>query len=79
MKILLTGKDTFTYNRTVVLLNGLKALGVELIYFPISKKKNFDKKQFTPPKSGSRSGLHPAVPAQRCEIYQIHFTGPGSL
>lgn len=48
MKILLTGKDDFTYNRTRVLLAGLRQMpNVELIYFPIGKRKNFDHKKFT--------------------------------
>ncbi|MFT6867188.1 MAG: glycosyltransferase involved in cell wall biosynthesis [Cyclobacteriaceae bacterium] len=48
MKILLTGKDDFTYNRTRVLIAGLERLpGIELIYFPIQTRRHFDRKKFT--------------------------------
>lgn len=48
MKILITGKDKFTYNRTQVLLSGLSQLDcVELIYFPIINRKVFEKEAFT--------------------------------
>lgn len=48
MKILLTGKDDFTYNRSRVLIAGLEKMpNVELVYFPIEKRKHFDCKRFT--------------------------------
>jgi glycosyltransferase involved in cell wall biosynthesis len=47
MKILFTGKADFNYNRVRVLLAGLKEIkGVEVIFFPIKKRKNFDKVAF---------------------------------
>lgn len=47
MKILLTGKDDFSYNRSQVLLAGLNQTpGVELVYFPILKGKKFDSAEF---------------------------------
>ncbi|MDC0176783.1 glycosyltransferase [Polaribacter sp.] len=47
MKILFTGKDDFNYNRVRVLLAGLKERSdVEVEFFPITKRKNFDKKKF---------------------------------
>ena len=48
MKILITGKDKFTYNRTQVLLRGLEQTkGVELIYYPIVSKKSFNTAEFS--------------------------------
>jgi glycosyltransferase involved in cell wall biosynthesis len=46
IRILLTGQDAFTYNRTQVLLAGLKEIGVELIYMPIKSRRTFDKTEF---------------------------------
>lgn len=47
MKILFTGKSDFKYNRIRVLLAGLAELqDVELLYFPIISKTNFDKQAF---------------------------------
>ena len=48
MKILVTGKDNFSYNRTQVLLSGLSQMAdVELIYYPIENHRSFDKLAFT--------------------------------
>ncbi len=48
MKILITGKDKFTYNRTQVLLRGLEQTkGVELVYYPIATKKSFNTTEFS--------------------------------
>lgn len=48
LKIIFTGKSDFTYNRTSVLLNGLKKLnGIDIIEFPIKSRKNFDTQHFT--------------------------------
>ncbi|WP_258104789.1 glycosyltransferase [Marinoscillum sp. MHG1-6] len=48
MKILATGKDKFTYNRTQVLLSGLESLpGVEVTYYPIKDRKSFNRQEFT--------------------------------
>lgn len=47
MKILFTGKSDFQYNRVKVLTEGLKKLeGIDLIFFPIINRKNFDKQKF---------------------------------
>lgn len=48
MKILLTGKSDFTYNRTRVLISGLeKRNDVELIYYPIVSRSSFNSHEFT--------------------------------
>lgn len=47
MKILVAGKYNPEYNRTKILLDGLKQLdGVEVVEMPFAKKKNFDAKAF---------------------------------
>ncbi|MFY0598809.1 MAG: glycosyltransferase [Cyclobacteriaceae bacterium] len=48
MKILLTGKSDFSYNRTRVLIKGLEqSEGVELVYYPIKKGISFNSEEFT--------------------------------
>lgn len=47
MKILFIGKSDFQYNRVKVLIEGLKKLeGIDLIFFPITNRKKFDKEKF---------------------------------
>jgi glycosyltransferase involved in cell wall biosynthesis len=47
MKILLTGKTDFEYNRVRVLTDGLKKLkDVTLLFFPITSHRTFDKQAF---------------------------------
>ncbi len=47
MKIIFTGKSDFTYNRTFVLLEGLRQLeNVEVVVYPITKRGGFDKREF---------------------------------
>lgn len=47
MKIIFTGKSDFTYNRTYVLLEGLRQLdNVEVVVYPIIKRRRFDKREF---------------------------------
>lgn len=47
MRIVVTGKTYMQYNRTQIILQGLKKIkGVEVIEFPITKRKKFDKEAF---------------------------------
>lgn len=48
MKILFTGKSNFQYNRVKVLVEGLKKLkGVELVFYPITTRSQFDAAAFS--------------------------------